>query len=75
MAVALVVNLIGAGRPLNVLRVVLRTADTPFRIVTDEPMLANHFPTSWIASVCVAGALVVHVLVFRRLYSTLRSAR
>ncbi|MFT5683304.1 MAG: hypothetical protein ACI8RZ_004235 [Myxococcota bacterium] len=64
-----VVNLIGVGLLLNVARIVLRTAPTPFQILTDEPVLEliYHAPYVWIATVCVAAAFTAHILVFRRL--------
>jgi hypothetical protein len=55
---------------VNVVRVALRVTPGPFFAYDDDTaplLLAFHFPTGWIVSVCVAGALAGHVVLTRAL--------
>ena len=54
---------------LNVLRVVIATTPSPLRSLLDQPplLLATHPVCIWIASVCVLGSWVGHVVLLRAL--------
>lgn len=56
---------VGAVLLANVLRVVVLSLPTPLQAWPDPIRLPFLFPQVWIASVCVAGALLVHVLTLR----------
>ncbi|MCB9675120.1 MAG: hypothetical protein H6737_08380 [Alphaproteobacteria bacterium] len=67
-AIAWVGNVVGFVLLLNVMRVAVQSSPGPLRIFGDPPlMLVFHAPTVWIASVCVCGALLGHLVTFRRL--------
>lgn len=64
--VALVSNIVGLVLLLNVARVALRSVPGPLQAWPDAPLiLPLTAPFAWIVSVCVAGALWGHVVVFR----------
>lgn len=67
--VAGTVNLVGFALLLRVMSIALRSTPGPLRTYLDtEPLLLPlHAPYTWILPVCVAGALLGHVLTFRRL--------
>jgi hypothetical protein len=53
----------------NVLRVVVISVPGPLRAYDDPLLLPALFPHVWIATVCVAGAVVAHVIAVRALLS------
>jgi len=53
---------------LNVIRVVIQSLPTPMQRYEEPVLLALSFPEVWIASVCVAGAWLVHLVTFRALW-------
>ncbi len=65
VGVAWAANLVGTALLLNVARVVARSAPGPLLAYPEPLLLAFHFPTVWIASVCVVGAMVGRVVTFR----------
>lgn len=70
-------NLIGFGLLLNVARIAALSSPVPFRSYLNDPpvLLAFHFPYGLIVPICVGGALLGHLLVFRVLFSAGRRAR
>jgi hypothetical protein len=60
----------------NVMRIALTSAPTPLRQFFDEPtlLLPLYWPSTWIVPVCVAGALLGHLVTLRHLYATPRAA-
>lgn len=68
-AVALAVNALGFALLLVVMGLAVTSAPGPLYRFTDAPpiLLPFHFPTVWIVSVCVAGALYFHLVTFRAL--------
>ena len=52
-----------------VMFIALTSNQFPFRQNMNGPqvLLVYHFPTSWIVSVAVAGALLGHLVLFRKL--------
>lgn len=67
-------NTICLGFLFNVVRVAVLSAPLPIRIFGDPPLvLPLHVPTTWIVSICVAGALAGHLITYRALYSTKRA--
>lgn len=62
-------QLVGFGLLLNVLRVALTSAPTPFLAYATPILLPFHVPFGWIVSVCVAGALAGHLVLFRWLFT------
>lgn len=56
---------------LNVGSIAIRSSPVPFRTYLNEPVLQIAFnaPYTWIVPVCVAGALLGHLLAFRRLFA------
>ncbi|MBY0369775.1 hypothetical protein K2X33_03750 [bacterium] len=61
-------NLVGTALLLNVIRVVAYSSPLPFAWGVEPPLaLAMHLPYSWIAPVCVGGALLGHILLTRKL--------
>jgi hypothetical protein len=78
--VVLVTNLVGFGLLLMVASIAVRSTPWPLRTYLNDPpvLLAFHAPFTWIVPICVAGALLGHVLVFRWLAQSFwgsRSAR
>lgn len=63
-------NLLGMGLLLAVIRIAVLSTPWPLRSYMNDPpvQLAFHAPYTWILTVCVAGALWGHVLVFRWLW-------
>lgn len=62
-------NLIGLGLLLNVIRVAVMSSPLPFAWdVQPKLMLAFYLPYSMIVPVCVGGALIGHVVLFRKLW-------
>jgi len=67
-AAAWAVNLIGIALLLNVGRVAVLSSPLPFAWNVAPPLtLAFHLPYAWIGPVCVAGALLGHVVLTRAL--------
>lgn len=62
-----VANVVGFVLLLNVIRVVATSTPGPLQAYPDPILLAFHFPTVWIASVCVVGAVIGHLVTFRAL--------
>ncbi len=63
---ALIFNGIGLGLLLNVMRVAVLSSPLPFSWKVMPPLqLGFHFPYSLIVNVCVAGALLGHILLSR----------
>jgi hypothetical protein len=62
-------NLVGTGLLVNVASIAVRSSPLPLRTYTNEPpvLLALQAPYTWILPVCVAGALLGHLLTFRHL--------
>lgn len=62
-------NLAGVALLLNVMIIAVRSSPVPLRAYWNEPpvLLALHAPYTWIAPVCVGGALLGHLITFRRL--------
>jgi hypothetical protein len=70
-AVAWFANVVGAFLLLNVMRVALFSSPVPFGWnVTPPLLLAHHLPYALIAPVCVAGALLGHIVLTRALLVT-----
>lgn len=68
---ALVFNVIGILLLLNVGRVAMLSSPLPFAWPLETPLqLVMHVPYFLIAPVCVGGALVAHVVLFRKLIDT-----
>jgi hypothetical protein len=66
--VAWAANLVGFALLLNVARVALLSAPTPFGWNVEPPlMLVMYMPYAWIAPICVGGALCGHVILTRAL--------
>jgi hypothetical protein len=65
--VVLSFNLLGFGLLIVVMSIAMRSIPWPLRTYMNEPpvLLAFHSPYTWILPVCVAGALLGHLLVFR----------
>lgn len=73
---ALIFNLIGFLLLLNVGRVAMLSSPLPFAWPLETPLqLVMHVPYFLIAPVCVGGALVAHVILFRKLIRTRTSRR
>lgn len=72
-AVVWLFQIVGVGLLLNVIRVAFGSAPTAFRIYEEPVLLPFHVPFSWIVSVCVAGALAGHLVLFRWLLSPAQS--
>lgn len=68
---ALIFNVIGFALLLNVGRVAMLSSPLPFAWSLETPLqLVMHVPYFLIAPVCVGGALVAHVILFRKLIGT-----
>ncbi len=66
-AAAWIAGSVGFVLLLNVIRVAITSMPTPL-LSYPEPMVAPlYLPINYIASVCVVGALIGHMLLFRRL--------
>ncbi len=65
-----VFNCVGLGLLGAVVRIAVLSAPTPMRVYMNDPPVQLIFfaPYTWILSVCVAGALLGHLLVFRWLW-------
>ncbi len=68
-AVAWGFNLVGLALLVNVVRIAATSAPTPMRQYLEDPpvWLPFHAPYAWIVSICVAGALLGHLVLFRKL--------
>ena len=68
-AVAWIFNVIGTSLLAVVMFIALTSSPFPFRQYMNEPqvLLVYHFPFSWIVSIAVAGALLGHLVLFRKL--------
>jgi hypothetical protein len=60
-------SIVGALLLANVLRIVALSLPGPFQSFPDTITLPYSFPHVWIATVCVAGAVVGHLIAFRAL--------
>lgn len=62
-------NVVGLGLLINVVRIAATSVPTPLRQFANDPpvWLPYHPPYAWIVSVCVAGALLGHLVLFRKL--------
>ena len=62
-------NVIGTSLLAVVITIALTSSPLPFRQYMNEPqvLLVYHFPFSWIVSIAVAGALLGHLVLFRKL--------
>jgi len=62
-------NVVGATLLAVVISIALTSSPLPFRQYMNEPpvLLVYHFPYSWIVSIAVAGALLGHLVLFRKL--------
>jgi hypothetical protein len=62
-------NLVGSSLLAVVMFTALTSSPFPFRQYMNEPqvLLVYHFPFSWIVSIAVAGALLGHLILFRKL--------
>ena len=65
-----VFNCVGLGLLGAVVRIAVLSAPTPMRVYMNDPPVQLIFfaPYTWILSVCVAGALLGYLLVFRWLW-------
>jgi hypothetical protein len=56
---------------LNVASIAIRSSPVPLRTYLNEPvlLLGYHAPYTWIVPICVAGALLGHLVAFRRLFA------
>ncbi|MCO4744903.1 MAG: hypothetical protein KC912_08940 [Proteobacteria bacterium] len=62
--------LLGFGLLMNVGRVAMMSSPLPFAWGQTPPLLlAMHLPYAFIVPVCVAGALCVHIVLFRKLWA------
>jgi hypothetical protein len=62
-------NVVGTTLLAVVIFIALTSSPFPFRQYLREPLvlLVYHFPFSWIVSIAVAGALLGHLVLFRKL--------
>jgi len=60
-------SVVGFVLLLNVVRTVVQSMPTPLQRYDEPVLLALSFPEVWIASVCVAGAWMAHLVTFRAL--------
>jgi hypothetical protein len=62
-------NVVGIALLLNVMRVAITSSPVPLRTFTDGPplLLPFHAPFTWIVPLCVAPALLGHLVLFRAL--------
>ncbi|MBK7893022.1 MAG: hypothetical protein IPJ84_19855, partial [Bdellovibrionales bacterium] len=68
---AMIFNVIGFLLLLNVGRVAMLSSPLPFAWSLETPLqLVMHVPYFLIAPICVGGALVAHVVLFRKLIGT-----
>ena len=66
-AVAWGSQVVGIVLLANVMRVVVLSVPTPLQSFPDPLLVAFYLPTQWIATVCVTGAVLVHILTVRKL--------
>lgn len=65
---ARIFNVVGFLLLLNVMRVAMMSSPLPFAWgVQPTLQVVLHLPYAWIGSVCVAGALAGHIILFRKL--------
>lgn len=66
---AWVFNVVGSALLLAVIVIAFTSVPLPFRQYLNDPpvLLPFNFPFSWILSIAVTGALLGHLLLFRRL--------
>jgi len=62
-------NVVGLLLLLTVVSIAITSAPTPFRQFTNDPplLLPFYFPYSYVVSIAVTGALVAHLILFRKL--------
>ncbi len=67
-------NLLGLVLLVTVASIAIRSTPGPFRTYDADPpvLLAFHFPYGWIVPICVGGALLGHIVVFRWLWAQRR---
>lgn len=60
-------NVLGLVLLVAVASIAIRSTPGPLRTYADDPavLLAFHFPFGWIVPICVGGALLGHIVVFR----------
>jgi len=65
-----VFNLVGSALLLTVIVIAFTSVPLPFRQYLNDPpvLLPFNFPFSWILSIAVTGALLGHLLLFRKLF-------
>ncbi len=71
----LLFEIVGVVLLLNIARIVIQnTPGSPMWVASDQPplLLAAHFPTVWIVTVCVFSAIVGHIVIGRWLWRELR---
>lgn len=68
-ALAWATQAVGIVLLLNVIRVVVQSFDTPLKQFDAPVLLALSVPEVWIATVCVCGAWVAHLVTVRALLS------
>ncbi len=66
-AIAWTSQVVGVVLLANVMRVVILSLPTPIKQFDEPLLLAFQLPAQWIATVCVAGAVLFHGLVIRKL--------
>ncbi|MFT7522091.1 MAG: general stress protein CsbA [Kiritimatiellia bacterium] len=72
----LLFEIVGVGLLINIFRLVAQnTPGSPVWVASDQPplLLAAYFPTIWILTVCVFGAIAGHVVIGRWLWRELSS--
>ena len=69
-------NLLGLALLVTVASIAIRSTPGPLRTYDGDPpvLLAFHFPYGWIVPMCVGGALLGHIVVFRWLAAHRRGA-
>jgi len=68
-----VFQLVGIAMLFNIIRIVAQnTPGSPLYTQSEEPalLLALHFPTVWIVSVCVFGAILGHAVLLRQMLAS-----
>jgi hypothetical protein len=70
-------NLVGLGLLVNIVTVAVLSMPGPLQVFTRPPAntIVLHFPFIWLPTVLVLGALLGHLLVFRKLWAERAGAR
>lgn len=68
-AVVWIFNIVGVSLLAGVICIAITSSPVPFRQYQNDPqvLLVFHFPYSWIVTIAVAGALLGHLVLFRKL--------